>query len=212
MSTQKSEGAFTFIELMLVVAIVGVFAAMVFPQIGSSINAWRSDRYARSIWGSLKTAQTQAMTRDRPVSVRFNMGSGGDVHFFINSNPTGTGTWGDTLPSLYPINLPEEVQIASVGNQSGDDGGLGCIMFHPDGTVSRVRAVSSGTQGCPSGNPDLGRPFILVAPTGMNFDSSNECEFSTIYLDESSPTPQPYFMDFGAYDEFSSNQLGDEPC
>lgn len=202
--------AFTLLEIMVVVAIVGVLASMVIPNFSSSVSTWRSNRYANSVWSSLRNAKFTAISENRPVNVRFKLNDNGEVRFFINDQASGGGSW-SPVAGLYPMKIPEEVEIASVGTKSGDESGYVCFEFATDGTISKAHALSSPSKGCTGPGTTIGQPIIHIAPASVALTDSNTCLFSTIYLDFFQPNPMPQLLNFGAEDEFSADR-GDNPC
>lgn len=205
----QPERAFTFVELIVVMAIVGILASMIVPNLRGSVSTWRSNRYANSVWSSLRNAKFKSIAEDRPVTVRFKVGQNSEVRFFISSNASGESATWSRITGLQPMSVPPDVEIASVGEGAGDKSGYICIEFEPDGTITEARESDATTREC-TGSA-LGQAIIHISPAGVALTDSNTCLVSTIYLDHGQPNPIPQFMEYGAYDEFSA-ELGDEPC
>lgn len=200
--------AFTFIELLVVVAIISVLAGAAIPMIGNSLDTWRAERYGNTIWMSLRDAKYKAIAENRPVVARFKIDANGEVRFFMNSSSDGGGSW-NTIPGMHPMSLPESVEIASVGTKSGDESGYACIEFTPDGKVSYAETSTASDEECDGS--DLGFPIIHVSARGVELKDKNKCRITTIYMDPFSPTPQPYLIPYGAYDDFSA-KMGEDLC
>ena len=107
--------------------------------------------------------------------------------------------------------IPPDVEIASVGVDSGDKTGYVCFEFEPDGTISEAYTTNGSRQECINPGSAIGHPIIHVSPADVAMTDENQCLFSTIHLDENQPSPIPQLMEYGAYDEFSA-EMGDQPC
>ncbi|MFB6344606.1 MAG: Tfp pilus assembly protein FimT/FimU [bacterium] len=209
MATSHAEEAFTLVELVIVVALVGILASAVVPKFGGSLSKWRANMYARSLWSSLRGAKLRAVGHEKPVTVHMDITNGGTVNYFTNTKQDGTGTW-ELISGLAPMNMPSSVEIHSVGsNDPDDDSGRACIKFMPDGSIPNARTSAPGDRDCDGS--DLGNPVIHIAGSQIDLDASNECVFTTIFIDSSWPSPQPNYIAYGAYDEFSPNNMGEEP-
>jgi len=67
-----SPRGFSLLELMLVVAVLGVIAAMAVPQILSTSGQIRLSAASRQVERELQGARMKAVRANRPVTVRFN--------------------------------------------------------------------------------------------------------------------------------------------
>jgi type II secretion system protein H len=68
---------FTLLELMLVVALLGILGAMAVPQILSTTGQIRLSSASRQVERELQTARMRAVRANRPVIVRFNCPAAG---------------------------------------------------------------------------------------------------------------------------------------
>ena len=71
-STRRRAGV-TLIELMLVVALLGIVAAVVTPRIGAGLTSARLDRAARVVYGDLQLAPQLAARQRKPVKIIFDV-------------------------------------------------------------------------------------------------------------------------------------------
>lgn len=66
-----SEGGFSLIEMMLVVCVISILAAMVIPQIGSVRPQMQGDGVMRVVMGELNAAREMAIAQRRAMRVGF---------------------------------------------------------------------------------------------------------------------------------------------
>lgn len=204
-----SSSGFTLVEMLVTIAIMGVLVGMAAPQLASSIDQWRAERFARSVWQSVRTARLKAKATNRAVQVKVNLGTGdGSVQFFINDNPgfsAGDGGWNES--SLQTLTTPEKVNLHSVGSVTS---GSGCFWYDSAGGLSEAYPASQGSMSC-SGSGS-GDPNIHVSRIGVTANDANACDWRTIYLEPTRfAVPRPVFINYGAYEEFS-HSMGDDPC
>lgn len=71
-STRRCSPAFTLVEILVVVVILGIVATIIIPQIGNRDDL-RAASMARTVMADLAYAQAQAVTLQRPQYVRFDL-------------------------------------------------------------------------------------------------------------------------------------------
>lgn len=141
---------FTLIELMTVLVIIVIFAAIAAPRYGASLARYRADAAARRIAADLTYARSAARSASAPRTVTFN----------IPSNRYGIAgvVAAGRRAGPYDISLREEPYNASIA--SADFGGDTAVTFSgygvPDsggsvvvisGIVSKTVTLSDATGG-----------------------------------------------------------------
>jgi len=69
--TQSPQG-FSLVELLMVVAVIGILAGIGMPMFGSAMDATRLSASARDVERELQTARLKAVATKRPMRVRFD--------------------------------------------------------------------------------------------------------------------------------------------
>jgi prepilin-type N-terminal cleavage/methylation domain-containing protein len=89
MNRQKNVGI-TLIEVMIVVAIIGILAALAVPSFSATLDKQRITGAAEAVLGDLRWARTEAIKRNKIVRVAFTTGS--PWSYTIYADPTGSNT------------------------------------------------------------------------------------------------------------------------
>jgi type II secretion system protein H len=78
----RTARAFTLIELVLVLAIIGTISAIAMPRYGRSVARYRVETAARRIVADFEYARTMAASTGRLVIVKFQTGANEQRYFF----------------------------------------------------------------------------------------------------------------------------------
>ncbi|MGE0385519.1 MAG: GspH/FimT family pseudopilin [Gammaproteobacteria bacterium] len=120
---------FTLLEVLLVLIIFGVAAAIAVPRVAGALRAAEIDAAARGLAASMRHARGRAIAVHREQRVALDLER---RRYFIPGRET-------------PVALPEDVDIELVTARSQRQGvRSGTIAFHPDGSATGGQIRLSG--------------------------------------------------------------------
>ncbi|HUU82229.1 MAG TPA: GspH/FimT family pseudopilin [Phycisphaerae bacterium] len=145
--------AFSLIELVIVVSIIGVVAAIAAPRFANSIARQRAEGAAKRIAADLALARSQAITRSTSQMVKFDLGSDSYVMAGVQHL--------DRAASAYKVDLSAEPYLA--GLVSADFGGDDEVVFDFHGTPDsggQVVIKAGAWQKTVTLDPDTGKATV----------------------------------------------------
>lgn len=108
---------FTLMELLIVIAIIGILSAVAFPMITATLPKYRLRAAARELVIDFKKAKIEAVKRNRSVLLQFtletvgNPDAGGSYLFFVDEDGNGNFNAGDT--TLKTVTMPRDVRLSA---------------------------------------------------------------------------------------------------
>jgi|WetSurMetagenome_2_1015567.scaffolds.fasta_scaffold204670_1 type II secretion system protein H len=119
----------SMLEMMIVVVVIGLMAALAVPNFGGAIHKMKFDNEGRSIVSALRQARSTAISIQQPVGVYFDINHK-MTQTFIDRVSVGSDTYeaGDSL--IHSDSLEASVSYFSA-TFSGQT-----VVFQPDGTAS----------------------------------------------------------------------------
>lgn len=123
---------FSLLELLLVIALAGMLAALVVPSLTGTLESARLRGSAGEVRAALTLARTLAVSEARSRFVDFDLGRG------------EYGVSGDARKWL----LPEGIRLSSIRLGSAEaDHGVVRVRFYPDGSADEAEVAVSSTGG-----------------------------------------------------------------
>ncbi|CAK8712433.1 hypothetical protein KKHLCK_01450 [Candidatus Electrothrix laxa] len=101
---RKVVQGFSLVELMLVIALLGVVSAISIPAFLRSLPEYRLRNAARNLYTDLQKARLLAVKENRKVTVRFNEAG---EYYYIDNNENGTAGYKEWNPGEIRIDLTD---------------------------------------------------------------------------------------------------------
>jgi len=135
----KTKG-FTLVELMIVIAIMGILAAIAAPNFRNYMAQRRLNGAARGLYGDLTATRTQAVSMNNWVAL--NIDNDHQYTMFHDDNKNGTVDTGESITTkdLHPT-YHDVLFSTSPGT---------VIVFYPNGTGSTGTLGLTGSTGSKS--------------------------------------------------------------
>lgn len=148
---RSNRDAFTLLELLVVLVIIGLMAVVVVPNVGGRLDALKFKTEAKKIAATMRYARSKAVSENRVFRVIFDTEAGQ----IMLVTPTDKGEtaypWEETfLPTeteiqkTYPLNEGMAVRGEDIDNQPTD--GIFSFVFYPAGGSSGGAVLLQGNK------------------------------------------------------------------
>lgn len=181
-------GAFTIVELMTVIAIIGIMSAIAYIGFREFSDTLRLQTFSNSLLTAVRSARFQARSDTFPIRLTFDLDQNrlefSQCKKKVSCDPTNSAQWKE-FEDLRRINTPEDIIFYAYSDGSSSyQTGQHHIMILPE----------DGTSG-------FGAIHVSLSPPPRE---SDRCEFKTIALRPRN-TPAQYFK-YGKYRPFDSSR------
>jgi len=141
--------AFTLLELLLVLMLIGISAATIVPHLNGTLGRWQLRETARNLETTLQAASQWARVRQESIVFALDAKRG----TFGLRVPPGVSSSGGGLLSVGRQSFGQGVEIVRMGGFT-DQGAEKILAFRPDGTAPAAEIVLAGSR------PDANRETL----------------------------------------------------
>lgn len=154
MKKRLNERGITFIELMTVVAVIGIMAALAVPSFLSYMPKLKVKAAARDVVSQLRLARSKAVSERRPYGVMFNVSTRSITLFADTDNPVAqTYSTSDSLIDCDTLSTDINLNSCTYANN--------CVVFSSTGAAS-----TSGDLQVVTGDGSIVMSINVLASTG----------------------------------------------
>jgi prepilin-type N-terminal cleavage/methylation domain-containing protein len=121
----SNQKAFSFIELLFALSIIGILTAIAVPQTNAWVDHYRLNGAARLVWGDLQSAKMTAIKSNQTITVTFNSTTS------YNFSQAGS--------TIFSRNLIQEYPTITVVKSGG-----GNLTFEPTGLTQNATIIIQG--------------------------------------------------------------------
>lgn len=125
----KRNSGFTMIEMMIVVVVIGIVAAMAAPSFLGYMPKLRVKSAARGIVSAMRLARSKAVSERRPYGVVFNL-TDNSVTAFADTDSPSSFTYSSSDSTTSTDTLNADIQLSSCTYNNN------CVIFSSTGAAS----------------------------------------------------------------------------
>lgn len=210
-STSLRNRAFTFLEVLVVVSILGIIILVSFPVFAEFVHEMRKTEFSNSVFMSFKAARMNAIENQRLVRAKIELGSstnfGNDtISFEICPSPANDSgncpvsfkPFSD-LNSLTPSSPIVISEVCKSGSNNGYTTGTHYIRFNSHGSI-HAECNSFGES-----------PYIQITTSPIPSESKR-CSFRTVRIDNVNGFVKLYSYRRDPGEDINSAPINTLPC
>lgn len=129
---KRTRAAFTLIELLLVIAILGFLSVVAAPRVGAALSGGSLRTAARELAGAGRYARTMALLAQTPVELSVDFGSGAMTIAPIESSSSSWFGLSDLAAATNDVGYTDELLRTSARRQVSLGGGFGLAVSRND--------------------------------------------------------------------------------
>jgi type IV fimbrial biogenesis protein FimT len=181
LAAPRLQAGYTLIELMVVVAIVGILSAVAVPNFSQMMQRQRVDSQVSALVSAMRSTRAEAVKRGQQVTLCPTNNPNDNLPVCATGNPDWSRGWvvfvdnGPNMRTLDPGETIINVQQAFEGSGGVTNSTLDSMVFLPSGLPMGgvqssfvVRPEGSGAAASP-----LVRNIVLSAPGRVRIDKPN---------------------------------------
>jgi len=130
--TVNTQTGFTLMEMMIVIAIIGIAAAIAIPAFMSMLPGMRLNGAARMVAGDLMAARMNAVKQNNEFKVFFNSPAANQYQILDDDDNDGVADTGEAITIRNIRNEYPDVTMSSTNNP----------IFHPRGTATNLATIT----------------------------------------------------------------------
>ena len=144
---RMNASGFTFMELMIVIAIIGILSAIALPGMLRSMPEKRLKSAARDLYGAMQKARLDAVKNNATIWVRLDSTNSPGSFYFDNDNTAGYVA-GQIRIDLANYPGVDYGDCGAASNWNGDPcSQASSISFSPTGTATSASVFLQGQHG-----------------------------------------------------------------
>jgi type II secretory pathway pseudopilin PulG len=176
-----SSAGFTFPDLMVVVGIIGVLAAISIPPILTLADSVRLQQTAREVERELQTAKQRAVANKRPIRLRFNCPAAGQyrlVELVGSARSPAADDDPTSIDRCRTERYPFPAQDADPATRPNLDGPV--RRLDPTVSFGAVQTIEFWSDGTAHWDTGVGTPWVQLPVTGTTLTLTRASKTASI--------------------------------
>jgi type II secretory pathway pseudopilin PulG len=186
--TPGRERGFSLVDMMMTVAVIGTLAAVAVPQVNSALDSMRLGMALRDVERELQFARLKAVSSSRPMRVRFDCPSAGQVRVVEllgttsvpDANDADTAAVGAVRCSETTYPYRPTGSDASRLTRPNNDGPV--RRLQPNTTFTAKKTLEFWADGSVHADAGVGNPWPNIGSAGVTITLSRKGKTKNIQV------------------------------